>query len=78
MPRLLTMIFTEVPNLISGALITETIFVWPGLGKLNYDAVFSRDYPLIMGIIIVISFVVLISNLIADIINYYLDKRIGI
>lgn len=78
LPRLLTMIFTEVPNLISGALITETIFVWPGLGKLNYDAVFSRDYPLIMGIIIVISFTVLISNLIADIINYYLDKRIGI
>ena len=78
LPRLLTMIFMEVPNLISGALITETIFVWPGLGKLNYDAVFARDYPLIMGIIITISFVVLISNLLSDILNFYLDKRIGI
>lgn len=78
LPRLFTMIFMEVPNLISGALITESIFVWSGLGKLNYDAVFSRDYPLIMGIIFVISLIVLISNLLSDILNFYLDKRIGI
>lgn len=78
LPSLFTIIFMEVPNLISGALITETIFVWPGIGKLNYDAVFSRDYPLIMGIIITISFTVLISNLLSDILNFKLDKRIGI
>lgn len=78
LPNLFTIVFMEVPNLISGALITETIFVWPGIGKLNYDAVFSRDYPLIMGIIIIISFTVLISNLFSDILNFKLDKRIGI
>ncbi|RRD40512.1 ABC transporter permease [Leptotrichia sp. OH3620_COT-345] len=78
LPQIFTMIFTEIPNLISGTLITETIFVWPGFGKLNYDAVLYRDYPLIMGIIIIIAFTVLISNFLSDILNYYLDKRIGV
>ena len=78
LPQIFTMIFMEVPSLISGALITETIFVWPGLGRLNYEAVLYRDYPLIMGIIIVVALTVLISNFLSDIFNYYLDKRIGI
>ena len=78
LPQIFTMIFMEVPSLISGALITETIFVWPGLGRLNYEAVSYRDYPLIMGIIIVVALTVLISNFLSDIFNYYLDKRIGI
>lgn len=78
LPNILTIIFLELPNLISGALITETIFVWQGIGKLNYDAVLYRDYPLILGILIVISSTVLVGNLISDILNYYLDKRIEI
>lgn len=78
LPNILTIIFLELPNLISGALITETIFVWQGIGKLNYDAVLYRDYPLILGILIVISITVLVGNLISDILNYYLDKRIEI
>lgn len=78
LPRLITMAFMEVPNLISGALITETIFVWHGIGKLNYDAVFARDYPLILGIVFIISVAVLLANLIADILNYYLDRRLGL
>ena len=78
LPQIFTMIFMEVPSLISGALITETIFVWPGLGRLNYEAVSYRDYPLIMGIIVIVALTVLISNFLSDIFNYYLDKRIGI
>ncbi len=78
LPQIFTMIFMEVPSLISGALITETIFVWPGLGRLNYEAVLYRDYPLIMGIIVIVALTVLISNFLSDIFNYYLDKRIGI
>ncbi len=78
LPQILTMIFMEIPGLISGALITETIFVWPGLGRLNYEAVSYRDYPLIMGIIMIIALTVLISNFLSDIFNYYLDKRIGV
>lgn len=78
LPKIFTMIFTEIPSLFSGVLITETVFVWPGIGKLNFDAVSYRDYPLIMGIILMIAFTVLISNFCSDILNYYLDKRIGI
>lgn len=78
LPNIFTIIFLELPNLISGALITETIFVWPGIGKLNYDAVLYRDYPLILGILTVISVTVLFGNLLSDILNYQLDKRIGI
>ncbi len=78
LPQIFTMIFMEVPNLISGALITETVFVWPGLGRLNYEAVSYRDYPVIMGILIIVALTVLISNFLSDIFNYYLDKRIGI
>ena len=78
MPRLLTIVFMEIPYMFSGALITETIFVRPGIGKLNFDAVGFRDYPLILGIVTVIAWAVLLSNLLSDVMNYYLDKRIGL
>lgn len=78
LPNIFTIIFLELPNLISGALITETIFVWQGIGKLNYDAVLYRDYPLMLGILTIIAITVLLGNMFSDILNYYLDKRIGI
>lgn len=78
LPRLSTLIFMEVPSLISGALITESIFVWPGIGKLNFDAVHFRDYPLLLGITAMTAVCVLIANLIADTLNYYFDKRMGL
>lgn len=78
LPRILTLVFMEIPYLLSGALITETIFVHPGIGKLNYDAVGFRDYPLILGIVSLVSWAVLLSNLLSDVMNYYLDKRIGL
>lgn len=71
----ITMIFMEIPSLLSGALITETFFVIPGIGKLNYDAVVQKDYPLVMGILTLSIFLVLISNFLADICGYFLDKR---
>lgn len=78
LPRLSTMIFMEVPYLISGALITESIFVWHGVGKLNFDAANFRDYPVILGITSITAVCVLLSNLAADILNYYFDKRMGL
>lgn len=76
--KLATMIFLEVPNLIGGTLITETIFVWPGIGRLNFDAVLFRDYPLLIGITTFTAICVLFSNLASDIVNYIFDKRIGL
>ena len=76
--RLITMVFMEIPYLISGALITESIFVWPGIGKLNFDAVQFRDYPVLLGITAMTAVCVLLANLIADLLNYFFDKRMGI
>lgn len=76
--KLATMIFLEVPNLIGGTLITETIFSWPGIGRLNFEAVLFRDYPLLLGLTTFTSTCVLFGNLASDILNFYFDKRIGL
>jgi peptide/nickel transport system permease protein len=62
--------------LFSGALITETIFVWPGIGTLNYNAILRQDYPLIMGIAMMLAVVILLANLLADILYALADPRI--
>ena len=56
--------------------IVETVFVWPGLGQLNYQAILQQDYPLIMGITLLIAVIVIICNLLADILYMIVDPRI--
>jgi len=73
---LITVIGLSLPNLLSGAVITEQIFQWPGMGLLAIRAVSSRDYPLVMGIILVTAGMVLLSNLLADILYAVADPRI--
>lgn len=73
---LITVVTMQIPSLLSGALLTETIFVWPGIGRLNYNAVISRDYPLIMGIVMMVAVISLLSNLLADILYAVVDKRV--
>lgn len=73
---LITVVAMQIPSLLSGALLTETIFVWPGIGRLNYNAVISRDYPLIMGIVMMVAIISLFTNLIADILYSVVDKRV--
>ncbi|MBM3450899.1 MAG: ABC transporter permease [Armatimonadetes bacterium] len=65
-----------LPRLVGGAAITETVFNWPGMGSLAVRAAFERDYPTIMGVTLVISVVVVLSNLIVDVLYVYLDPRI--
>jgi len=60
----------------AGVVFTETIFAWPGLGRLMYDSIYSRDYPVLMGMYIFISFSILITNLIVDVIYAILDPRV--
>lgn len=74
---IVTILGTEIPNLIGGSVITEQIFGWPGLGTLMMTSVMSRDYPTIMGITCIIAAVVLIVNLLVDIIYGFLDPRIS-
>jgi len=73
---LITVVTMQIPSLLSGALLTETIFVWPGIGRLNYNAVMSRDYPLIMGIVMMVAVISLFTNLLADILYAVVDKRV--
>jgi peptide/nickel transport system permease protein len=73
---LITVVGLSLPELLSGAVITETIFQWPGMGLLAVRAVSARDYPLILGTILVTATMVLVSNLLADLLYGVADPRI--
>ncbi len=75
---LITIISLEIPALLSGALLTETVFGWPGIGRLNYEAVINRDYSLLMGIIMFLAVATIVANLIADIIYAIVDPRVRV
>ncbi len=71
-----TVIGLSVPSLVAGALFIETIYSWPGMGSLFVDAVSARDYPMVMGIMLVSAVVVLFSNLVTDLAYGLVDPRI--
>ena len=66
----------ELPELVAGALVTEYIFGWPGMGRLFYDSALRYDYPVLMGILVIFAALVVVANLLADVIYGYLDPRI--
>lgn len=72
----ITILGLSVPGLIGGSVIFETIFAIPGMGKLFYDGVMMRDYPLIMGILVMGAILTLVGNLIADLSYALADPRI--
>ena len=71
-----TVLGVLVPRLVGGAVITETIFGWPGMGQLAVGATIGRDFPLIMGLTVVVAIVVILSNLLVDLAYGWLDPRI--
>lgn len=71
-----TVIGGRVGFLLAGAVLTETVFAWPGLGRLVVSASLNRDYPLVLGLFICISLVVLLANLVTDLVYAWLDPRI--
>jgi peptide/nickel transport system permease protein len=73
---LLTLWGVFVGNLITGAIVTETVFAWPGVGRLTYEAVIYRDFPLLQAVIIMKSILILSINLLVDILYAYVDPRI--
>lgn len=72
----LTNIGLEIPFLFTGAIVTETIFSWPGIGKLTIDATRGFDYPILMGVLLVASVMTVMANLIADVAYAIVDPRI--
>ena len=73
---ILTVIGLALPEMVGGAVITETVFSWPGMGSLLVEGVAGRDYPLIMGISLVVGTTVLLANLLTDIAYAFADPRI--
>ena len=73
---IVTVVGLQLPRLVGGAAITETVFAWPGMGSLAVRAAFERDYPMIMGITLVISAVVAASSLLVDVLYVHIDPRI--
>ena len=73
---IVTLIGLSIPGLFSGALITETVFVWPGIGKVAYDAIANRDYTLLMGFNMFMGLLTILGNLLSDILYAVVDPRI--
>jgi peptide/nickel transport system permease protein len=73
---MITIVGLQLPRLVGGAVIVESVFAWPGLGLLAVDAVLRRDYPVIMGITLVTAVFVLVLNLVVDVVYVLVDPRI--
>lgn len=73
---IVTMAGLQVSSLLGGSVIVETIFGWPGIGRLAFEAVFKRDVPLVMGILLLSSVLVLVVSLLVDLLYTRLDPRI--
>ena len=72
-----TLLGILLPTLISGSVILEYIFSWPGIGALFFDSVMARDYPTVMGLSFVTAVLVLLSTLVADLLYTWIDPRIS-
>ncbi|MCL5962414.1 MAG: ABC transporter permease [Chloroflexi bacterium] len=73
---LVTVVALDIPFIISGAIVVETIFSWPGMGRLFWEEAQRQDYPVLMGVLVLSSTLVIFSNLLADIAYGFLDPRI--
>jgi peptide/nickel transport system permease protein len=71
-----TIIGTQVSSLLSGAVLTESIFAWPGIGRLSVDSLLARDLPMIRGVVVFMAVTFLFTNLLVDISYGFLDPRI--
>jgi len=75
---IVTIIGLSLPFLLGGAVVTEQIFSWPGMGRLAVQAIYSRDYPVILAVNFVVAVMVIMGNLLADVSYAFLDPRITV
>jgi len=76
MVPMITLAGMQLPTILSGALVTETVFTWPGMGRLFLDSLGYNDYPVIMGLLMFSAILVLIGNFIADLCVAFVDPRV--
>ncbi len=72
----ITVIGLQLGTMLGGAILVETVFAWPGIGRLLITAISNRDYPTVQGIVFMISFLFIVINLVVDLIYAYVDPRI--
>ena len=72
----ITLLAFELPGLFSGAIITEQIFNWPGIGRIQMDALYARDYPVLMTLTMFLAFLTILGNFLADVLYAAADPRI--
>ncbi len=73
---MITLLGLQLGTLLGGAVITETVFAWPGVGKLTIDAILRRDYPVVQACILFISVTYVAVNIATDIVYGWIDPRI--
>jgi peptide/nickel transport system permease protein len=71
-----SLIGLSLPALLGGSVLVETVFGWPGMGRLAVDATFGRNYPVLLALIMIYGTLVIVSNLLADITQYAVDPRV--
>ncbi len=74
----MVMLFLALPWLISGAVVIETIFAWPGMGQLMYQAILRKDFPVIQALLLIIAILTVLFNLLGDVVAGLLDPRIRV
>lgn len=72
----ITLLGIQMGQLLGGVVVTETVFAWPGLGKLTVDAIFARDYPIVQGAVLTTALLFVVINLLTDIAYTFLDPRV--
>jgi len=75
---LTVMFFLDLPWIIGGAVIVETVFAWPGMGRLLYKSILKQDYPVVQAIVLIIAILTVVCNILGDIISAILDPRIRV
>ena len=73
---LVTLIALDLPSLFAGALFVETIFSWPGMGRLFWDAAKGRDYPVLLGVVMITAVLIIFCNILADLAYGWLDPQV--
>ena len=73
---IVTLLALDLPYIFTGAVLIESIFAWPGMGRLYYQSAVDRDYPLLLAVLIIGAAFIILCNLIADVLYAYLDPRV--
>ena len=72
----MTLLGLQFAKLLGGAVVTETILAWPGIGRLVVEAIFNRDFPVVQGVVLVVSLIFVVVSLLIDIAYALLDPRL--